>query len=88
MNEVIIKYFSVRMLDTLDANQLFRCLFERFGECQITFAPMTPQDTAAASTEVRGIEAVSERFWIFHPAEGGLVRQRDLEATIVRVGQK
>ena len=88
MNEMVIKYFSVRMLGTLDLNQLFRCLFEKFGECQITFVPMAPQEKAAASTEVHGIEAVGERFWIFHRADGGLVRQPDVETTIVRLGRK
>jgi hypothetical protein len=31
-------------------------------------------------------QAVRERFWIF--TDGGLVRQRDLEATIIHLGQK
>lgn len=88
MNEILIKYFSARMFSTLDMNQLFQCVFETFGECQISFLPMTPHERAQASMQVGGIEAVNERYWMFHRLEDQWVRQRDLEATIVRKGQK
>jgi hypothetical protein len=88
MNEILIKYFSARMLSTLDMNQLFRSVFETFGECQIEFVPMAAHERAQASTQVAAIEAVNERYWIFHRVEDQWVRQRDLEATIVRKGQK
>jgi hypothetical protein len=88
MTEMVIKYFSARMLATLDLNQLFQCLFERFGECQITFVPMSPKDRARASAQIDGIEAVNERFWILHRAGHDLIRQTDVEETIVRIGQK
>jgi hypothetical protein len=76
------------MFSTLDMNQLFRCVFETFGECQMSLLPMTSQERAQASTQVDGIEAVNERYWIFHRLEDQWVRQRDLEETIVRKGQK
>jgi hypothetical protein len=88
MDEILIKYFSAKMLGTLDINQLFRCLFDKFGECPISFVPMTLQERAKTSTEVDGIEAINERYWIFHRADDDFVRQRDIEETTVRLGQK
>jgi hypothetical protein len=88
MNELTIKYFSARMLVTLDTNQLFHCLFEEFGECQVRFIPMTPDEKTEASREVDGINAVNERYWIFHRSDGDLVRRPDVEQRIVLLGQK
>jgi len=88
MNEIVVKYFSARMLDTLDLNQLFQCLFDKFGDCQIRFVPMTQQEKSKASTKVNEIEAVSERYWVFHHVDNEFVRQRVLEEAIVRTGQK
>lgn len=91
MNEILIKYFSARMLSTLDMNQLFRCLFDKFGECRMSLVPMISHEQAQASRLVDGIEAVDERYWIFHRINDEWVRQRDMEdmeATIVRKGQK
>jgi hypothetical protein len=88
VNELLIKYFSARMLLTLDMDQLFRSLLDQFGECQISFVPMTAQERAQASTDLNGIEAVNERFWVFHRVGAEFVRQRDIEETIVRLGQK
>lgn len=89
MSEILIKYYSARMLGTLDMNQLFRCLFDQFGECRIGFTPMTTEERAWASTEVaHGIAAVNERYWIFHRVGDDFVRQGNLEETIVRLGQK
>jgi hypothetical protein len=88
MNELRIKYFSARMLKTLDMNQLFQCVFGKFGECEISFVPMTPQERAEASTDVSGMRTVNERFWIIHRSDDCWVRQREIEETVVRLGQK
>jgi hypothetical protein len=88
MNELLIKYFSARMLVTLDINQLFHFLFQQFGECQIRFIPMTPHEKTEASREVDGINAVNERYWVFHRSDGVLVRKSDVEQKIILLGQK
>ena len=88
MNEISVKYFSGRSLETVDLGQLFRVLFDKFGECQIDFIPMTPQQRATASTEVDGIELINERFWILIRADNGFVRQHELERVVVRLGKK
>lgn len=49
---------------------------------------MTSGERANASTNIDGIEAVNERYWIFRRADGDFVRQRDIEETIVCLGQK
>jgi hypothetical protein len=67
MNEILVKHFSSRMLVTLDLNQLFGSLFDKFGECDVRFIPMTTQERNSVSTKVKGVEAVNERYWIFHP---------------------
>jgi hypothetical protein len=88
MNEILVKFFSARLLVTLDMNQLFRRLFEKLGECQITFVPMTPEERARASTDTNGIEAVNDRFWILLRANDGFRRQSEIEEEVVHFGQK
>lgn len=65
-----------------------RKMLGKYGECQISFVPMTSGERANASTNIDGIEAVNERYWIFRRADGDFVRQRDIEETIVCLGQK
>jgi hypothetical protein len=76
------------MLRTLDLNQIFQCLLESFGECEIKFLPMTVQEKATASTEINGITAINERFWIFLRANDQLVRHHEIEVSVVRPGAK
>ena len=88
MNEILVKYFSARMLVTLDLNQLFGSLFDKFGESEVRFILMTLQERNGVSTKVKGVEAVNERYWIFHQVNSDLVRQRDLEDAVISLGQK
>lgn len=88
MNEVLIKFFSARLLVTLDMNQLFQCLIDKFGECQIAFVHMTLEERGRASARINEIEAVSDRFWIYLRGHDGYTRQSEVEEEAVRLGHK
>jgi len=87
-NGITIKFHSDRMLLTVDLQQLFKSLFETFGDCQICFVRMSAPEIEVAVESIDGFDFVRERFWILRDVDGEVVREQALEEEVVRRGQK
>lgn len=85
---ITVKFHSDRMLLTVDLQQLFKSLFETFGDCHICFVPMSASEIETAIESIDGFDFVRERFWILRDVAGERVREEALEEEVVRRGHK
>jgi hypothetical protein len=76
---VFIKFYSMKLLLTVDLNGLVHSLQREFGQdLEINFAPMTQSEKGEASEDVSGIEKVNDRLIVLVDME----RRQDLENSI------
>lgn len=75
------------MLLTLDVYKLFEILVEVFGECSITFEPMSDSEKNESVENVDGIELVRRRFMVLELLpEKRFVRHENVEKRCLREG--
>lgn len=89
-NSVLIKYHNRKMLMTLDLNMLVNVLMDAFGDTFVLeFKEMDESEKVRTSENVKGIQAVTERFWVLEDIGNQEYRRRlDLEEKTIREGMK
>lgn len=88
--KLVIEYFNVKMLLTLDLNTMMNILIEEFGgHFTIEYCEMKKQSRVKSSRNKEGITFVDERFFLFELEKTGNKKRRsDLEQRIINEGQK
>jgi hypothetical protein len=86
----LVLFHSVRMLLTLDLNEMIQVLMEAFGtNIAVTFRPMSEAERVSAEYECQGITMVRSRFILKQIRDDGSeVRLAELEERIVDQGRK
>jgi hypothetical protein len=88
--KIILKYYSLKMLLTVDLNNLITVLLSVFGESiQLDLLAMNEDERLHCSSSEEGILRVNERIWVLEVRQDGSAHRReDLEQRIVEEGQK
>ena len=88
--KILIKYYSLKMLLTVDLNTLTEYLFQEFGDSFVLeYKPMNQEEVNSVTNDESGISIVHERFWLFHEGQSGdIERKKSLEELIIEKGQK
>ena len=90
-NEVTIHYHSARLLLTMDWTTGLQILLEEYSEQpSLTFKPMSAEERASVEQSVGPVSVIEPQIMVFENRSGigGNVRREDLEARLVREGQK
>ncbi len=86
---IVIKYFNLKMLLTLDVNKMVEVLINEYGsDLTVEFKHMSNQEQAQSSKVIHTFTAVRERFQVFENKDSELIRKPDLEHKIVKEGIK
>lgn len=90
VNRVVVKYYSRRMLLTVDLSALLNTLFDAFGdEVSVEFMAMNELERRASTEETAPVPVVRDRFQVFDiGAETGTRRRPDVEQAAVAAGAK
>jgi hypothetical protein len=89
MPNIVLRYYSLKMLQTVDLNNLIAVLVSVFGESmQLDLLAMNDDEKQQCSKLEEGILRVNERIWVFEVRPDGRHRRKDLEQKIVGEGRK
>ncbi len=89
-HKIVIKYYNIKMLMTLDCNMLLRTIIEIYGNniC-IQYLHMSQAEQNSASSIIDGMTAVNTRFEVYESVGDSKYQRRiDLEERIVNQGIK
>ncbi|WP_444905218.1 hypothetical protein ACJJIU_11245 [Microbulbifer sp. CnH-101-E] len=87
--QIVLKYYSLKMLLTVDLNSLVSTLVSVFGDSvRLDLSIMDEDEKYQCSNDVEGILSVNERIWLFEELKGTLHRRKDLEERVIAQGQK
>ena len=88
-SEVVVKYYSQRMLETVDVQVLIRVILDSFGqESAITFSPTDENEKGRSSQMIGEILAIEDRFLVLEVKDGHSTRHREIEDMAIHLGQK
>lgn len=83
---IVVKYYSPKMLLTVDFEFLMGTLFAEFGSnLSVLFEPMSPQEMAEGAENIGGVDCVRERVHILRNDSGELRRLSEIENEISKV---
>lgn len=88
---IVIRYYSRKMLLTLDLNTLMEVILRGSPESDPTvcFEPMNDVERSASTARGPIFDSVSNRILVFRKLSSGeMVSVLDVEATAIREGQK
>jgi hypothetical protein len=90
ISKIIVKYYSKKMLLTIDLSNLVEVLISVFGESiQLDLLVMNEEERLQCSSSEEGIIRVNDRIQVFEVQQDGSTNRReDLEQRIVNEGQK
>jgi hypothetical protein len=90
MGHVIVRYYSARMLLTVDLNTLTSALFDAYGEdVTIEFVAMSEAQRTESTQNSQLVHLVQDRFQIFElRAATNRLRRPDIEQKAIQLGRK
>jgi hypothetical protein len=90
LNRVVVKYYSRRMLLTVDLGALLNTLFDTYGgDVTVEFMAMSELERRASTEESAPVPIVRDRFQVFDIGEAsGMQRRPDVEQAAVAAGVK
>jgi hypothetical protein len=90
LNRVVVKYYSRRMLLTVDLGALLNTLFNTYGDdVTVEFMAMSELERRASTEESAPVPIVRDRFQVFEIGEAtGTRRRPDVEQAAVAAGVK
>jgi hypothetical protein len=90
LNCVVVKYYSRRMLLTVDLGALLNTLFNTYGDdVTVEFMAMSELEQRASTEESAAVPIVRDRFQVFDIGEANETRRRpDVEQAAVAAGVK
>lgn len=90
VSTIVIKYHSLRMLTTVDLENIFTRIIDKFGErCRIIFEQMSSEERKNATSSNNEIVSIIDRFRVFLAlGDNENNRLNELEELIVKTGRK
>ena len=90
VNRVVVKYYSRRMLITVDIPTLLDALFDAYGDdVSVEFVAMSESERRESTDAAGAVPAVRDRFQVFDIQQASGPRRRsDLERVAIAAGAK